>query len=227
MIILKNTEQFYNHVTGFIDEVAEAVSQYNNTVKRLEPYQGSGGYDQQIKEAQSVRDTTVRNIRETYWPAFQKITANMREAVKNRPIVAPTTEQAALLSVMQMRQTLSRDELERASKQMAGCSMALAVLDDLAEKHKAKGEPFNAEPNTDQLMDKIDSMERAALRLIREGINASNQRKPESVTDCVEEFGSFGRIPKPGAAHYGGVTSADLQPNIAAISAFCKAINQL
>lgn len=224
---MKNTEQFYNHVTGFIDEVSEAVAKYDSTVKRLEPYKGSSGYDQQIKEAQDARNADVRGIREIYWPAFQKITAGMREAVKNRPIVSPTAEQAALLSVMQMRKTLSRDELERASKQLSGCTMALAVLDDLAEKHKAKGEPFNTELSADQLLDKINGLERAANRLICEDIQAAARRKPETAVDCVEEYAGFGRIPKPGAARYGGVTSADLQPNTAAINAFCEAIDQM
>lgn len=219
---MKNTEQFYNHVTGFIDEVAEAVTQYNSTVKRLEPYKGSSGYDQQLKEAQAVRDAAVRSIRGTYWSAFQKVTANMREAVRNRPIVAPTAEQAALLSVLQMRQTMSRDELERASKHLAGCSMALAVLDDLAEKHKAKGEPFNTELSADQLLDKINGLEQAAIRLIREDVKAADRRNPESAKDCVGEYGRFWWVPQPGAD--GSVTSGDFQPNTAAITAFCEAI---
>lgn len=222
---MKNSERFYNRVTGFIDEMAEAVAKYNTTVERLERYRGSSGYDRDIQEAQNKRNAAVKGLRETYWPAFQEIVNDMRGAVKNRPIVAPTTEQSALLSVMQMRTTLSRDELERAAQQLVGCPMALAVLDDLATRHHAMGRPFNTVTDID-LLHTIDNLEDAALRLIQEDVNAANRRKPETVTDCIEKFGGIGPIPRPGVALYGDITSADLVQNTAAISAFCAAIDQ-
>ena len=68
----------------------------------------------------------------------------MREAIDHRPLVPPTPGQAALLSVLQMRESLDKDELARAAQQMAGCSVSLSVLDDLAKRHKIPG-TFNRE----------------------------------------------------------------------------------
>ena len=71
----------------------------------------------------------MRQMRETYLKQFREVAAKMRDSVSRRPLVAPATEQTALLSVLQMRQSLEKDELERAAQQMGGCPVALAVLD--------------------------------------------------------------------------------------------------
>lgn len=221
---MKNSERFYNNICGFVDDMAEVVAKYDATVKRLEPYKGSSGYNSQIREAEDTKNAAVMALRERYWGRFQTVVNDMRTAVQTRPIVAPTAEQSAILSVMQMRKTLSRDELGRAARQLAGCPFGLAVLDDLAEKHHIMGSPFNTERDSD-LLDRIDTLARSALRLIQKDISAASERKPESVIDCMEKYGGFGPVPRPGAALYGDITSADLVQNTAAISAFCKAID--
>ena len=222
---MKNSEKYFQTVTDFITDVQEAANEFETTAQRLERYKGSSGYDQQLADAQATRDAAVRSSRERRWAEFLQITEGMREAARNRPLVPPTTEQAALLSVLQMRNHLSRGELERAAKQLDGCPLGLAVLDDLAEKHEAKGEPFCNEPDGDKITAKIMQLEAAANRLICQGVGAASRRIPENVTDCMSEYGSFGMIARPEAAHYGGPTSGTVKPNEAAISAFCGAVD--
>lgn len=222
---MKNSEKYFRAVTDFITDVREAANEFETIAQRLERYKGSSGYDQQIADAQATRDAAVRASRERRWAEFLKITEDMRQAAANRPLVPPTTEQAALLSVLQMRTTLSRNELERAAKQLDGCPLGLAVLDDLAEKHKATGEPFNTEPDGDKITAKIKQLEAAANRLICQGAGAASRHIPENVTDCLSEYGSFGMIARPEAAHYGGPMSGTVQQNTAAISAFCGAVD--
>ena len=136
---MKKTEKYFHGVAGFIEDMAEISANYDKAVKRLEPFKGSDGYNQGMQEAQAQREDSVRQMRETYLKQFREVAAKMREAIAHRPLVPPTPEQAALLSVLQMRQSLGRDELERAAQQMDGCPAALAVLDDLAQKHKVRG----------------------------------------------------------------------------------------
>jgi len=222
---MKNSEKYYNDVAGFIEDMAEINSKYARAIERLEPFKGSEGYNQEMQAAQTQRENDVRQMRETYLKQFRETAQKMREAVNHRPLVPPTPEQAALLSVLQMRQSLSRDELERAAQQMGGCSAALAVLDDLAQKHKVPGVRFNREATADDLRGKIDTLERAALKLIQEGADAAKRRVPKDVTSCMERYGCFQQVPRKGATVYGGITSADMETDTRAITAFCEAVN--
>ncbi len=151
--------------------------------------------------------------------------SKLRGSLTHRPLIAPTTEQTALLGVLQMRQSLGKDELERAAQQMDGCSVALAVLDDLAQKHKVRGVRFNRELTADDLWSRIDTLERAALELIQEGARAASRALPKNAVSCLERYGCFSQIPKKGAGLYGDITSADLETDTQAIAEFCEAVN--
>jgi len=224
-IIMKNSEKYFNGVTGFIEDMAEINSKYEKAVKRLEPFKGSEGYNQEMQAVQAQRESDVRQMREIYLKQFRETAEKMREAVNCRPLVPPTPEQAALLNVLQMRQSLSRDELERAAQQMGGCSAALAVLDDLAQKHKVPGVRFNWDATADDLRGKIDTLERAALKLIQEGADAAKRRVPKDVTSCMERYGCFQQVSRKGASVYGGITNCDMEMDTQTITAFCEAVN--
>lgn len=222
---MKNTEKYFYSVAGFIEDMNEINANYDKAVKRLEPFKGSDGYNQGMQEAQAQREASVRQMRETYLKQFREVAAKMRDSVSRRPLVAPATEQTALLSVLQMRQSLEKDELERAAQQMGGCPVALAVLDDLAQKHKVRGVRFNRELTADDLRSRIDTLERAALELIQEGARAASRALPKNAVSCLERYGCFSQIPKKGAGLYGDITSADLETDTQAIAAFCEAVN--
>lgn len=219
---MKNTEKYFHGIAGFIEDMIEINGKYDKAVKRLEPFKGSEGYTRGMQTAQAHRDADVRQMRETYLKQFRETAEKMREAVNSRPLVAPTPEQAALLSVLQMRQSLGRDELERAAHQMDGCSVALSVLDDLAQKHKIYGVRFNQEPTADELRQTIGTLERGALALIQEGAGAAKRSVPVNVTSCMERYGCFSPVPRDGVS--GSFSSADMVTDVQAINAFCEAV---
>ena len=151
-------------------------------------------------------------------------TAQMREAINRRPLVPPTPEQAALLSVLQMRESLDKDELARAAQQMAGCSAALAVLDDLARKHKIPG-TFNREASASDLHSRVDTLEQAALSLIQEGTGAASRPVPKDVVSCLDRYGSFNQVRKAGLPAWAEMTSENMVMDAETINAFCDAVN--
>ena len=51
----------------------------------------------------------------------------------------PTAEMLAILQVLQMREHLTRDDLEHAANTMQDCAVALGVLEELAKKHEIYG----------------------------------------------------------------------------------------
>lgn len=220
---MKITKKYFNGVCGFIEDMNEINSKYEKAIKRLEPFKGSEGYTLEMRAAQAQRDADVQQMREIYLKQFRETAAKMREAVNHRPMVAPTPEQAALLGVLQMRNNLGRDDLERAAQQMAGCSVALGVLDDLAQKHKIRGVRFNQEITSDFLRDRIDTLESAALKLIQEGVGAAKRGVPADVTACMERYGVFSPVPREGVS--GSFTSADVVTDTKTINAFCDAVD--
>lgn len=222
---MKNTEKYFYSVAGFIKDMTEINANHDKEVKRLEPFKGSDGYNQGMREAQAQREDSVRQMRETYLKQFREVAAKMRDSVSRRPLISPTTEQTALLGVLQMRQSLGRNELERAAQQMDGCSVALAALDDLAQKHKVRWVRFNRELTADDLRSRIDTLERAALELIQEGARSASRAMPQNAVSRLEKYGCFSRIPKKGAGLYGDITSANLETDTQTIAAFCDAVN--
>lgn len=221
---MKNTEKYFYGVSGFIEDMAEIAATYDRAVKRLAAFKGSTGYTMEIQKAQNERDAAVQRMRETYLKQFRDTTAQMREAIDHRPLVPPTPEQAALLSVLQMRESLDKDELARAAQQMAGCSAALAVLDDLARKHKIPG-TFNREASASDLHSKVNTLEQAALSLIQEGAGAVSRPVPKDVVSCLDRYGSFNQVRKAGLPAWAEMTSESMVMDTETINAFCDAVN--
>lgn len=222
---MKNTEKYFHSAAGFVEDMKEAAATYDRTVQSLEVYRGSVAYEQGMQKAQAERDAAVQRMRETYLKQFRDTVGKMRDAVKNRPLVSPTPEQAALLNILQMRKSVSRDELDRAARQLEGCPTALAVLADLAQAHKITGFRYEQEWSTEDALDKIDTLERSAFKLVQEGVDAASHRIPKDVTACLSKYGYFNMVPREGADTSGGVRSEDLVPDKKTIAAFCKAVD--
>lgn len=221
---MKNSEKYFYGVAGFIEDMAEIAATYDRAVKRLEAFKGSTGYTMEVQKAQNERDAAVQRMRETYLKQFRDATAQMREAIDRRPLTPPTPEQAALLSVLQMRESLDKDELARAAQQMAGCSAALAVLDDLARKHKIPG-TFNREASASDLHSKVDVLEQSALSLIQEGTRAASRPVPKDVVSCLDRYGSFNQVRKAGLPAWAGMTSENMTTDVETIKEFCAAVS--
>lgn len=224
MNFMKNTEKYFYGVAGFIEDMQEISAAYDRACKRLEAFKGSTGYTVEMQKAQADRDAAVQKMRETYLKQFRDVVAKMREAIDRSPLTPPTPEQAALLSILQMRESLDADELKRAAQQMAGCPAALAVLDDLAQKHKITGK-FNQEMSAADLHKKADTLEQAALSLIQEGAGAASRPMPKDVVSCLDRYGSFNRVRKAGIPAWAEMTSENMTMDVETIQKFCAAVD--
>lgn len=221
---MKNSEKYFHAVGGYIEDMQAISGTYDRTVQRLEQFRGSNGHTAEMQKAQADRDAAVQRMREIYLKQFRDTVAKIRESIDHRPLTPPTPEQAALLSVLQMRDHLDEDELSRAAQQMAGCPAALAVLDDLAQKHKIPGK-FNQEMSAAGLRGKVDTLENAALSLIQEGAGAASRPVPKDVVSCLDRYGSFNQVRKPGLPAWAEMTSENMTMDVETIKDFCKAVD--
>lgn len=221
---MKNSEKYFNCACGFVEDMQEVTTTYDRAVKRLEPFKGSAGYTTEARKAQTDRDAAVQRLRETYLKQFRDATAQMRRAIDHRPLTPPTPDQAALLSVLQMRESIDADELARAAQQMEGCPTALSVLDDLARKHKIPGK-FNRGLSASDLHKKVDILEQAALSLIQEGAGAASRPMPKDVVSCLDRYGNFNQVRKAGLPAWAEMTSENLTVDTATIAEFRRAVD--
>lgn len=221
---MKNTEKYFYGVAGLIEDMSEISATYDRAVKRLEPFKGSAGYATEVRKAQTDRDAAVQRMRETYLRQFRDTVAKMRQSIDSRPLTPPTPDQVALLSVLQMRGSIDADELARAAQQMEGCPAALAVLDDLARKHKIPGK-FNREMSASDLHRKVDALESAALSLIQEGAGAASRPMPKDVVSCLDRYGCFNQVRKPDLPAWAEAVSGNMTTNTATIAEFRRAVD--
>lgn len=217
---MKNTERFFNEINGFIEDMGEISARYNAELTRLEPFKGSEGYNTLAQQAMDTRNAEVQQMRVTYRGRLNDTLAKMRETLANRPVVPPTQDQVAMLSVLQMRSSIDPDEMERVARQMEGCPMALAVLDDLAAKHKITHAKFNQELDHSWFQTKIATLERKANELLQDVADAATKQKPKDVTECLEKYGTFWPVVHE---EYGGITKTET--DVVKITAFSAAVD--
>lgn len=222
---MKNSTKYFEAITNYIQTMRGIRTRYDTTLRDLKDYEGSAIYDREVQAAETTRDNAASALRDSFWKDIREVTAAMRETAKNRPLVPPTPEQAALLNVLQMRKSVGRDELDRAAKQLGGCPVALAVLADLAAEHKILGFRYEEEWALADVLDKVDTLEGSARKLLQAGLAAADRRVPEDVTYCLYYYGVFNPVPREGADTSGGVRSDDLVPDKKTIAAFSKAVD--
>ena len=220
---MKNSEQFAQAVQQLHDRRREITQQYENEMRGLQRFEGSAGYEEDVKSAQAERDKATAALRQEYGPRFDAILNSMAEAAKAQPMTAPTQEQLATLEVLKMRERLSRDELQKAMNSMADCPVALGVLRELAQKHEIMGMGVTvagAMMDTDGALRAIDTMRRSCGKLLRgEATYTTMNLDGAGLTATINKMACF---PNTVTKDHG---VQKVGPNEEAVAAFCKAVD--
>lgn len=220
---MKLSEQFYQAVQQYHIQLREITRQYENEMQGLERFQGSAGYSEDVQSAQAERDKATAALRQEYGPRFDAILNSMAEAAKAQPMTAPTSEQIALLQALQMREHLSRDDLERAANSMQSCQVALGVLKELGQKNGIMGMGLTVAGgtmDTDSALHTIDVLRRSCKTLLRgESSYTTMNLDGAGLTATINRMAAFPNT----ATKYHGVQKVG--PNEEAVAAFCKAVD--
>ena len=188
---MTQTERFYNHVRWFKDAQNEIESEYSRTLADAERFKGSEAYREIKAKADETRAAALKKERETAYKAFREIFAAMRANVANRKTTLPTPEQAALLTILKTRTTLTRDDIKEAANSLKDCPAALAALHDIAKEHQLTVHIDTGTLPASYISEHIDSLERSAFAMLS-GEGVITNRKPESEGECLTRWGSFG-----------------------------------
>ena len=164
--MIDRTGHYYHTVVKHREQLKKIWESYSTQMQKLEPHKGSIYYETQAAQAAKERDTAISALQTSTGKDLVEIIAGMRESAQNRPMEAPTSGQLALLQALKMRDSISRSELEQASRTLKDSPVCLSVLQELVEKNGYMGMRFAAE-STESIEKHIDSLARAAQKIVK------------------------------------------------------------
>ena len=132
--MIKNTEVFFRKAKEYQDKRSQIVTDYEASVKKLEPYRGSEGYLKDIEGLKKKRDEDLKTLQEEYRPGFNVIFDGMTEAIGKRTVSAPTNEQINLLNALRMRKRVSQTELQRVAETVKDNPIALGIVTEISRE---------------------------------------------------------------------------------------------
>ncbi|WP_026659123.1 hypothetical protein [Butyrivibrio sp. AC2005] len=161
---MSHTQWYFNQVQRHRAGLKALHEKYDAELNKIEQYSGSEGYEQEKAEIEKNRRAELTTFQQKCLKDFMVTIGEMRKSAKNKEMIAPTSDELALLQALKMRETISKDELEQAARTLKNCPVGLSILNEIAEKNELRGVHFGAE-DTASVLAHIDSLEDSAKRI--------------------------------------------------------------
>lgn len=211
----KNTQKFYDTIREYQTARYEVEQAYSRAVESAQPYKGSPYFDTTMREAKAARDAGIKAEKETAVAAMRKIFADMKDAAKNRPFVAPTQDVVNVLQVLKLMPDPDRDAYTAAEAFLKDSPFALRALDQMAAEHNIHLAGAR-EPSTKSILETVNIMERNFFTALNDSSSSLHNYLPPDAETCLARFAGIS---------YTGSTSGTATINAAAIEAISNAIN--
>lgn len=164
---MTNCEYYHSIVQRYRKGLGEINGKYDGQIKAKESYRGSAGYQADIEKIEQERAAEIAALRANCRESFDVCIKSMEIHAKERPMTPPTPEALAILQALQMREHLTRDDLEHAANAMQECSVALGVLEELGRKHEIMGFHVGGSNVSDQFVrDAIRTFSKSAQEIL-------------------------------------------------------------
>ncbi len=230
---MKHTEWYYHTVQKYRDGLNRINQRFDEEVQQKAGYRGSAQYDAEISKLGKARAAEIKALREECGDAFERCVSSMEKNLESRPAVAPSPEQLSILQLLKMKERITRDELTHACNSLRGCSMALAVLEEIAHTHQILGFSTGSAGVSDEFARKaIRSLAKNAKHIL--ALERTNQRRvylnpagtgdgPNGTIPRMDAITKFRidvdpKSPEDAASRFGDVPT-DCYP------AFCEAVD--
>lgn len=162
----------YNAVKTFTDTRTAAVEAYLKRMKELTDTKGSKYYIDEKAKAVKARDNAIEQARLECRKSLSGTFKIMRENNSKRGMKPPTEDQLRTLQLLQMRENVTRDELQAAANAMNGNGSALQVVQEIAHKNGILGIDYRKDANDfsiQQANEQIDQLANACKRILETG----------------------------------------------------------
>ena len=163
---MSNTDILFTAIDTFMEARENARSAFLDTKRRCESMKGSDAYSEEMTAAQQKREETVNAAQAEARINVNKALAGMQDQIGNIRAEAPTDEMVRVLTVLKMRDYLTRALLDAA--QMNGNGSGLAVIAELAGKNGISGAQYLMQTKKGLTADGA----RALLKVITDGSNS-------------------------------------------------------
>ena len=165
---MSNTDILFTAIDTFMEARENARAAFLDTKRRCERMKGSDAYSEEMAAAQQKREETVNAAQAEARINVNKALAGMQDQIGNIRAEAPTDEMVRVLTVLKMRDHLTRAELDEAAALMGGNGAGLAVLAELAGKNGISGAQYLMQTKKGLTADGA----RALLKVITDGSNS-------------------------------------------------------
>jgi hypothetical protein len=146
--MIRNTEAFYARAKEYQDKRAQLVSDYEERLESLKKYEGSVGYEEDLKELQEAHINDLRALQDAYRLSLMTILKGMELTLSKRKINPPTNDQLNLIHLLKMRDKVSQEELDRVAEMVKDNGIACGVVQEIA---KANGIMKNYESMCEEM----------------------------------------------------------------------------
>lgn len=130
---MKNTEKYFTAFTDYRRAFKELTAIYDADMKRLEPHRGSEYFRTEKKRIDGKFEQDRAALQAEARRNLEEAISDM-ERVWNARTATPTPEQLATVQMLNMRSSVTRDDLKRAANTCKGCPMAIETLRQIATK---------------------------------------------------------------------------------------------
>lgn len=130
----KNTTRYFEAIKEYRKAMLDFSAEYDKAAKVVEQYRGSAAYSKMKKELDNTVEQSRAEIVAHYRPIIDGIIADMEKTYQNKPATVPTQEQLAVVQMLKMRDSVSKEELKQAANTCKGCWLAVQALREIAGK---------------------------------------------------------------------------------------------
>lgn len=130
--MINNTEAFYVKAKEFQDKRAEMMEEYANQLKSLKRYEGSDGYEDDVKKIKKEHNEKLVELQNEYRRSLNTILQGMTDVLSRRTVTPPTNDQLNLIQLLKMREKVTQSELDRVAEMVKDNGIAIGVVQEVA-----------------------------------------------------------------------------------------------
>ncbi|MCD8332223.1 MAG: hypothetical protein LUB63_06865 [Oscillospiraceae bacterium] len=186
---MKNTDLFYKIIKDYREGIEEINAHFEPEYKWLERFNDSEYYPSKKEETDRRREKQIAGLRAQKLDSLGACIDMMGRSYLSKPMAAPDDAQLRLLTALQMRESLTADEIRQAAVTLKGCPAATGVLRELAQKNRCSL-ALDKELAGGEVQRGIDSLKRNAEAFISR-IDRLDDEAQRSRLNQGREYGLF------------------------------------
>lgn len=160
-------------------QVRQLRDTYDKRMKQLVRYKDSAKGQQDMQKAEKDFRDGLAALADSYRGKFDSIVRDMEKNVTPESLTPPTSEQLALLQMLNLRDTLDNDEIEAAVKTLGTNDAAIRTLGDIVTR-KGKVLPPSWKP--------LEAQKREAVITVRNAINSLLQWDGRTGEEVLSDY---------------------------------------